>query len=85
MAHPRVRDEAERNDALPIWGGFITRLLPEKGFGFLRSDPDGLERFFHRSACLPGAFEAFQVGEPVSFNPAETVKGPRALAVRSAD
>lgn len=62
--------------------GVIKRLVPEKGFGFVR-DGGGLERFFHRSAVVDDRFDDLREGQTVSFEDEKSDKGPRASHVRA--
>lgn len=62
--------------------GVIKRLVPEKGFGFVR-DGAGLERFFHRSAVVDDGFDDLREGQTVSFEDEKSDKGPRASHVRA--
>ena len=66
---------------MPI--GTIARILIDKGFGFIRDDA-GIEHFFHRSAVLTAKFEELHDGQPVTFDPVDAEKGPRAERVRPA-
>ena len=60
--------------------GKVARLMPDKGFGFIRGE-DGGEYFFHRSAA-PGVWESLDASTSVSFLPREGPKGLRAEEVR---
>ncbi len=72
----------------PLKHGTIVRMVPEQGFGFIRSDK-GHEYFFHRSALNatrfddlgPGTTVEFRIGEDAGDRPDE---GPRAVFVRLA-
>lgn len=59
--------------------GTVVRVLPDKGFGFLR-DPAGIEYFFHRTACAV-PLESITVGDVLTFAPSTSAKGPRAEQV----
>jgi len=61
--------------------GTIKRLVSDKGFGFVLA-PNGQEYFFHQSACA--SFDTLREGEPVTFEPGQGPKGPRAENVRLA-
>lgn len=61
--------------------GVVKKKLLDKNFGFIRSE-DGVEYFFHQSACAKGQFESLTEGTEVEFDPQETSKGPRAEIVR---
>jgi cold shock CspA family protein len=64
-------------------------MVPEKGFGFIRSD-EGYDYFFHRSALNATRFNdlapvttvEFRIGREPGDRPDE---GPRAIYVRLAD
>jgi CspA family cold shock protein len=62
--------------------GQISRLLLEKGFGFIAGE-DGQEYFMHRSAVRDGSvFEQLREGQPVTFDGGKGEKGLRAENVR---
>jgi CspA family cold shock protein len=56
--------------------GTIKRIT-DKGFGFIATD-EGVEYFFHQSACNGTPFDALREGQPVSFTVGQGPKGPRA-------
>jgi CspA family cold shock protein len=56
--------------------GRIERLIPDKGFGFIKGE-DNREYFFHRSAVQEG-FENLDQNQQVTFRPGQGPKGPRA-------
>ena len=62
--------------------GTISRVLSDKGFGFIKGD-DGQEYFMHRSAGRDGSvFEQLRDGQPVIFDASRGDKGLRAENVR---
>jgi CspA family cold shock protein len=61
--------------------GVITRLIADKGFGFIRGG-DGVERVFHRSVVKAHRFEHLKEGQRVEFTDEAGPKGPRATDVR---
>ena len=62
--------------------GKISRLLCEKGFGFIAGE-DGQDYFMHRSAVRDGSvFEQLRDGQPVTFDASRGDKGLRAENVR---
>jgi CspA family cold shock protein len=63
--------------------GTVKRHLSAKGFGFIE-DAQGVEYFFHQSACARGEFAELKEGDKVEFTVAESTKGPRAEEVRKA-
>ncbi len=58
--------------------GVITKIVKERGFGFLR-DGAGVERFFHRND-VSGNFDTLEVSQSVRFTPDPTATGPRPIA-----
>ena len=64
--------------------GTITRLVHQRGFGFIREDTTGHEYFFHRSALQANTpFEGLEEGAmgggtKVTFELGDSAKGPRA-------
>ena len=68
--------------------GTIPRLVPERGFGFIRAD-DGQEFFFHRTALHATRFEDLAPGTAVEFQVSREEgdrpdEGPRAVSVHLA-
>ena len=62
--------------------GTIKRLT-DKGFGFIAA-PDGVEYFFHQSACQGTRFDGLREGQRVTFEVGQGPKGPRAENVKLA-
>ena len=56
--------------------GTIKRLVSDKGFGFILA-ADGVEYFFHNSACQQFAFDDLREGQAVTFDLGRGPKGPR--------
>ena len=56
--------------------GTIKRIT-DKGFGFIAA-ADGVEYFFHQSACARTPFDELREGQAVSFTLGQGPKGPRA-------
>jgi CspA family cold shock protein len=46
--------------------GAVTRLIRDRGFGFVRAE-DGREIFFHHSAFPPGVFDSLTEGQEMDF------------------
>lgn len=67
-----------------LMNGTIARLKTEKGFGFIKPDGGGEDRFFHMSAIGSDGprFDELREGQRVEFEPEDGPKGPRATAVR---
>jgi cold shock CspA family protein len=60
--------------------GTITRMIPDRGFGFI-TDSTGQLYFFHMSAVDPKSkikFDNIKVGMVVEFTSEDGEKGPRA-------
>ena len=62
--------------------GFVSRLLPEEGYGFLEV-ADGREVYFHKQSVLRDGFRSLKVGSPVSFSEEMGDKGPQATTVKA--
>jgi ribosomal subunit interface protein len=73
------RAEVKSHDGEPR--GLVSRLMPEEGYGFIRSF-DERELYFHRNAVLHGDFERLAVGAEVRFEAEEGEKGPQASSVQ---
>jgi CspA family cold shock protein len=63
--------------------GTIKRLVSDKGFGFILAS-DGVEYFFHNSACSGVAFDELREAQAVTFDVGQGPKGPRGENVRLA-
>lgn len=63
--------------------GTIKKLVPEKGFGFIRGGSS--EYFFHRSDLRGASFDQLIEGQRVEFTEGAGEKGPRAADVRLLD
>ena len=59
--------------------GTIKRIT-DKGFGFIAA-PDGVEYFFHQSACTSTPFDAMREGDSVTFS--RSARARRARAPRT--
>ena len=80
-----VAPRARRNEKDPLMAtatGTIKRLT-DKGFGFIAAS-DGVEYFFHQSACQGTRFDDLREGQRVSFDIGQGPKGPRAENVKPA-
>lgn len=60
--------------------GRIKTVRAIEGYGFLASE-DGVDRFFHRTACVGMTLSDTLVGLYVEFDPALRPKGPCAVHV----
>ena len=61
--------------------GTIKKLVRDRGFGFITGS-DGVELFFHRSACQGEGFDRLTEGQAVEFDVERGDKGPRATNMR---
>ena len=61
--------------------GTITRLVRDRGFGFIRTESGG-EIFFHHSALPSGVFDTLQEGQALEF---QTEIDPRGRGERARD
>jgi cold shock CspA family protein len=61
--------------------GYISRLVPEHGFGFL-TDDSGADWFFVREGVRGGDFSNVWLDQRVAFDLEWTPSGPRATDVR---
>jgi cold shock CspA family protein len=60
--------------------GTVTRLYPDKDYGFLET-AEGRRVYFHRNAVLDGGFDRLEVGTRVTFAEEEGERGPQARRV----
>lgn len=61
--------------------GTVTRLFPERGFGFL-VDEDGREIYFHRNSVVGPGFDRLAPGSTVLFAEELGEEGPQASSLR---
>lgn len=81
----QLEDHVRRVDArvkthVPAAVATIARLLPEDGYGFLRT-PDDREIYFHERSVLRGGFPRLRVGAEVRFVEQPGDAGPQASTV----
>ena len=60
--------------------GWVVRLFPYEGYGFLTT-PDQREIYFHRNSVRRGTFDSLEVGTAVRFTEEQGDKGPQASTV----
>lgn len=60
--------------------GIIARLT-DKGFGFIKVEGRDKDLFFHSNELVGVAFDSLQEGDKVSFEVADSPKGPNAVKV----
>ncbi len=86
---PRGRSRGRRGAAAPRnvptgpkVRGRVKKLVPDRGFGFVRGD-DGKEVFFHRSGLGANDYDSLSEGDLVEYVVQEGPRGPRAENVRT--
>jgi CspA family cold shock protein len=55
--------------------------LTDRGFGFITVDGEEKDLFFHRNELKDVAYEDLKEGDRVSFDKADSPKGPNAVNV----
>jgi CspA family cold shock protein len=60
--------------------GTIARLT-DKGFGFIKRDGQEKDLFFHSNELVGVSFDELREGDNVSFEVADSPKGPNAVKV----
>lgn len=68
--------------------GTITRMVKDKGFGFISPDDKseveaGKDLFFHTTAVVEGNFDSMNEGQKVSYEKGMGPKGPQATDVKA--
>lgn len=64
--------------------GTISKIVDQRGFGFIKVEDQAKDIFFHRSQIgEPLRFEELKMGQVVEFELEETPKGPQAINIRS--
>jgi len=61
--------------------GTIKTLIQAKGFGFITVDSEEKDLFFHRNELKDVSFEELKEGDKVSFEKADSDKGPNATNI----
>ncbi|MFP3975312.1 MAG: cold-shock protein [Chloroflexota bacterium] len=61
--------------------GYIRRLRPDRGFGFIKT-AEGIDIFFHRNHMSGSVFDSLEEGQWVVFDVDRHVKGLRATNVQ---
>jgi cold shock protein len=61
--------------------GKISRLVKDRGFGFITREGQDKDLFFHSSELQGVTFEELQEGDTVQFEVSESPKGPNATKV----
>jgi CspA family cold shock protein len=82
-AAPRNVPHREKDALMATTATGTIKRLTDKGFGFIAA-PDGVEYFFHQSACQGTRFDDLREGQRVTFEIGQGPKGPRAENVKLA-
>lgn len=61
--------------------GIIKTIVSDKGFGFIAVDGEEKDLFFHKNEVKETTYEELKVGDKVSFEKADSPKGPNAVNV----
>ncbi len=61
--------------------GVVSKVFPERGYGFLESEEDGHEIYFHQNSVLGARFAKVAVGSRVRYAEERGDKGPQASTV----
>lgn len=64
--------------------GTIARLKEDKGFGFIKRANEEKDLFFHSNELQGVKFEELHEGDKVTFEVADSPKGPNAVKVSKA-
>jgi len=56
--------------------------LTDKGFGFITSEDQDKDLFFHGNSLVDVQFSELEVGDEVSFDVEQSDKGPNAVNVK---
>jgi cold shock protein len=64
--------------------GTIARLISDKGFGFIKVDGMEKDLFFHSNELVGCTFESLREGDRMTFEVADSPKGPNAIKVSKA-
>ncbi|MEI6494594.1 MAG: cold shock domain-containing protein [bacterium] len=62
--------------------GTIKKLVSDKGFGFIARDGQAKDLFFHSNSVISPTFDELREGDEVSFEVADSPKGPNAIDVK---
>ena len=65
--------------------GIIKTIVSDKGFGFITVDGEEKDLFFHKNEVKEPTYEELKVGDKVSFEKADSPKGPNAVNVSRID
>ncbi len=61
--------------------GTIARVVTDKGFGFIKREGEAKDLFFHSNELQGVTIEELREGDKVTFEVADSPKGPNAVKV----
>ncbi len=61
--------------------GIVARVVSDKGFGFIKRDGQEKDLFFHSNELVNTTFNEIREGDKVTFEVADSPKGPNAIKV----
>lgn len=61
--------------------GTIARLVSDKGFGFIKAEGQERDLFFHANELVNTNFDSLKENDKVTFEVADSPKGPNAIKV----
>lgn len=64
--------------------GTIRTKIADKGFGFISREGEARDLFFHSNELKGVTFDELEVGDEVTFEVADSDKGPKAINVSRA-
>lgn len=70
----------QRKASQPVRSGKVVRLMPEEGYGFVRT-PDGRDVYFHEDTLVSAELDDLNAQTPVRFTEEQGDKGPQAREV----
>lgn len=75
-----MRGDVKIHEKLPL--ASITRLFPEEDYGFLTTDDDDRQIYFHRNSLVDADLDDLSIGTEVQFVEQEGAEGPQASTVK---
>lgn len=77
----RQRDEVKTHPQQDM-GAIVTKLFPDRDYGFIKTLDTGRDIYFHRNSVSNGEFDRLEVGTGVQFAETEGEMGPQATTVQ---
>ena len=76
----KMHGEVKAHVETPL--GLVTKLFPERGYGFIETT-DGRELYFHRNSVMGADFDHLEIGNAVTFREEQGSEGPQASRIVS--